>query len=161
MNTLGLSHIQVTFTPFPDFGINAHSVRRSTARMSAQMCTQNISRTAGTKRKSENSSPKVSKYIRQVVPVDENLTTFQMPRRRNRPPHEAARTCPDPETSRYQPRKDDAKDGEYLLCAPQTPAVPLPDFSDSRSKSDLEGGMNEDMLLDRIDHFFPGVQSFQ
>ena len=81
--------------------------------MSARRCTQNIvSLTADT---SDNSSPKVSKCDREVVPVHENLMTFQMPQELNSPPRKNDHTVTLP-----------GPDNFNLPRAPRIPTVALP-----------------------------------
>src|SRR6267154_3787839 len=87
-----------SFTPSPNFCTNTNRdsvVQRLTDqhKMPARWCTQEISLTADT---SDNSSSNVSKYNREVVPVDGNLTTFQTPQglNLNIPPLEKTHISP-------------------------------------------------------------------
>jgi hypothetical protein len=131
--------------------MNTHGVQRLTNQhnMPAIMRTQDISLTADT---SGNPSPNVSKYNRKVIPVDENLTTFQTSQGLNRRPRE----------------KGDWRDNSNLPRAPQIPTLALPeeengeDLYYSGSESDLGGGLMgtldddpEAMLLGCLDDVFP------
>jgi hypothetical protein len=156
--------------------MNTHSVQRPTKqhKMPARRCTQNVSRrltrTANT---SDSSSPKVSKYNREVVPVDENLTTFQMSQGINRRPREKARTYP----QTYEPYKHDGLENWLKnLKFPRTPQIPtvaLPelqeegeDFSYNESKLNLGGGLMgtldghpDAILLDCLDDILPELST--
>jgi hypothetical protein len=140
--------------------------------MPARRCTQKIRLTANT---SDNSSTKVSKYKRKVVPVDENLTTFQMSRGLNRRPREKARTYP----QTYEPYKHDhgLEDGLDNLKFPRTPQMPtvaLPEqedgevFSYNESKLNPGGGLMatldgdpEAILLDCLDDILPELSTIE
>ena len=147
--------------------MNTHDVQRLTnqQKMPARGCTQDISLATDT---SGNFSPNVSQYDRKVIPVNENLTMFQMSQGPNGPPREDARTYPET----CGPYKDDemevCPDDLNLPRAPQIPTVALPeeddgeDFSCSGSKSNLEGGSTstldgdpEAKLLGRLDDILP------
>jgi hypothetical protein len=126
-----------------------------------QRCTQYISLIAGTSDDSTG-SPNVSKYNEIVIPVHENLMTFQT-QGLNRPPHENARTYPETHQSSH-------KDGIELPPAPRPPIIALPkqeddeDFSDVGSELGLGGGPalsimkhEPEPMLGCLDDIFPGL----
>jgi len=148
--------------------MNTQNIQRHSNqhKMPAKRCTQDISLTADTR---DNSSSKVSKYNRDVVPFDENLMTFQMPQGLDRPPREDAHTNPETYGLCEHDAPEDWPDKIKLPPAPKILTVALPEeeddggfFYSSGSESDLGGGSidtlvddPEGLLFGCLDDIFP------